>query len=85
MLHALVSDALVSVYRIPLMLLYRAANNGGLILPQFGDTERDAAAVETLRAELPERTVVPVMTREILLGGGNIHCITCQIPRVPEQ
>ena len=28
-----------------------------------------------------EHTVVGVPAREILLGGGNIHCITQQIPR----
>ncbi|MED9881000.1 MAG: agmatine deiminase family protein, partial [Ruminococcus sp.] len=27
------------------------------------------------------RTVVPIAAREILIGGGNIHCITQQIPK----
>ncbi len=53
--------------------------NGGLIMPTFGvpgDTE-----AQNLLAELfPERTVVPVPSREILYGGGNIHCITLQEP-----
>jgi agmatine deiminase len=25
--------------------------------------------------------VVPVPGREILLGGGNVHCVTQQVPR----
>ena len=37
-----------------------------------------AAAV--LRRACPERLIVGVPAREILLGGGGIHCITQQIP-----
>lgn len=37
-------------------------------------------ALEVFRKVFPERKVVGVQTREILLGGGNIHCITQQEP-----
>lgn len=53
--------------------------NGGVIVPTFGTAE-DEPALALLRAIYPERTVVGVAAREILLGGGNIHCITQQIP-----
>jgi len=53
--------------------------NGGAIVPTFGD-RHDATALETLQKLLPERRVVGVPAREILLGGGNIHCITQQQP-----
>lgn len=53
--------------------------NSAVIVPQFGD-EHDALAVELLKQRFPERTIVPVHTRELLLGGGNIHCLTQQIP-----
>ncbi|PKN94985.1 MAG: agmatine deiminase [Chloroflexi bacterium HGW-Chloroflexi-6] len=55
--------------------------NGGAIIPSFGD-RHDAEALATLQKLLPERRVVSVPAREILLGGGNIHCITQQQPRV---
>jgi agmatine deiminase len=53
--------------------------DGGLILPVFGDP-RDEEAVALLSSLCPDREVVPVFAREILLGGGNIHCITQQRP-----
>jgi agmatine deiminase len=54
--------------------------NGGAIVPVFGD-HHDQLALETLQKALPGRKVVGVPAREILLGGGNIHCITQQQPR----
>jgi agmatine deiminase len=54
--------------------------NGGVIVPVFGD-ERDGDALEVMRNAYPGREIVPVYAREILLGGGNIHCITQQVPK----
>jgi len=54
--------------------------NGGVIVPIFNDSH-DAAALELLQHLLPERRVESVPAREILLGGGNIHCITQQQPK----
>jgi agmatine deiminase len=47
-----------------------------LLDPRYDD---EAAAI--LRRAFPEREVVGVRAREILLGGGNVHCITQQVPR----
>ncbi len=54
-------------------------SNGAVIVPQFGD-KNDAPAAEILAGLFPEREVVPVYARPVLVGGGNIHCITQQIP-----
>ena len=54
--------------------------NGGVVMPLL-DRKTDAAALAVLRKAFPRRKVVGVAAREILLGGGNIHCITQQIPR----
>ena len=37
-------------------------------------------AQEVMQEAFPERKVVAVPTRDVLLGGGNIHCITQQQP-----
>jgi agmatine deiminase len=44
------------------------------------DERYDEAAGEILSDCFPDREVVGVQAREILLGGGNIHCITQQVP-----
>ncbi len=40
----------------------------------------DAEAAEVLTRCFPEREIVGVPGREILLGGGNVHCITRELP-----
>lgn len=54
--------------------------NGAVIVPQYGD-ENDALALEQIQEIFPEREVIGVYTREIVYGGGNIHCITMQQPK----
>lgn len=53
--------------------------NGGIIMPLL-DARTDRAAAARLRRMFPGRRVVGVPAREVLLGGGNIHCITQQVP-----
>jgi agmatine deiminase len=55
--------------------------NGGVVVPMFNDPH-DAPALQQLQKLIPNRAVVGVLAREILLGGGNIHCITQQLPKV---
>ena len=50
-----------------------------VIMPGFGVKE-DVKAYETLSKCFPDKKVIQINTREVLLGGGNIHCITMQIP-----
>jgi len=55
--------------------------NGRIVAPLL-DPRTDDAALEALAGLFPDRAVVGVPAREILLGGGNIHCITQQVPAV---
>jgi agmatine deiminase len=55
--------------------------NSRVVMPLL-DERHDEEAAEILRGCFPEREVVGVPAREILLGGGNIHCITQQVPAV---
>jgi agmatine deiminase len=49
------------------------------------DPKRDGAALRKLKALFPRREVVGVPGREVLLGGGNIHCITQQVPLMNDR
>ena len=53
--------------------------NGAIIMPLL-DARTDRAAARQLKRLFVGRRVVGVPAREVLLGGGNIHCITQQIP-----
>lgn len=57
-------------------------SNGSVIMPAFGgeNVDSDLKAAFIMRELCPEREIVQVPARDILVGGGNIHCITQQIP-----
>ncbi|MCR4992216.1 MAG: agmatine deiminase family protein, partial [Lachnospiraceae bacterium] len=57
-------------------------SNGAVILPAFGGENEasDLEAKKIMERLCPERKVIQIPARDILLGGGNIHCITQQIP-----
>jgi agmatine deiminase len=66
--------------RLPASYVNFYIANKCVVMPLY-DKRRDAAAARTLKRLFPTRKVVGIPTREILLGGGNIHCITQQVPR----
>lgn len=65
-------------------------SNGAVVMPGFakpGATDElnmsyaqsDKAAKDILTKLFPSREVIQIYARDILIGGGNIHCITQQI------
>jgi agmatine deiminase len=56
--------------------------NGGIIMPVFGGkySDTDKKAEEVLKNTFPDREVVTMNGMPIIRGGGNIHCITQQMP-----
>ncbi len=53
--------------------------NSCVLVPQFGDVN-DAKAVQILAECFADRRAVPFDSTQFILGGGNIHCLTMQIP-----
>lgn len=57
-------------------------SNDAVVMPVFGgeNDESDQRAVALMQEWNKDRKIIPVYARDILVGGGNIHCITQQIP-----
>jgi agmatine deiminase len=66
--------------RLPASYINFYIANRRIVMPLY-DKRWDGRAMRTLQKLFPTRRVVGVATREVLLGGGNIHCITQQVPR----
>ncbi|HWQ71340.1 MAG TPA: agmatine deiminase family protein [Desulfitobacteriaceae bacterium] len=68
--------------RLPLSYLNFYFVNGGIILPVFGGKARetDRLAVQILGKVFPERRVRTVNGMQLIKEGGNVHCITQQMP-----
>lgn len=54
--------------------------NAGVLVPQFGD-KNDKKAVEILKEAFPDKKIIPIHATQLIVGGGNIHCLTQQIPK----
>jgi agmatine deiminase len=53
--------------------------NGAVVFPNYGIPEDDVAR-ETLSSVFPGREIVGVRCEYISIGGGDVHCITQQLP-----
>ena len=54
--------------------------NGLVLVPVFGD-KSDSVAVNTLARLFPDRQVIGIYARDLVLGLGTLHCLTQQQPR----
>ncbi len=66
--------------RLPASYINFYIANKCVVMPLY-DKRWDGAAMRAIKRLFPTRKVLGVPTREVLLGGGNIHCITQQVPR----
>ncbi|MFW6093635.1 MAG: agmatine deiminase family protein [Pseudomonadota bacterium] len=55
--------------------------NGLVLVPTFA-CDRDADALALIRACFPDRAVVGIDSRDLILGLGALHCLTQQVPNI---
>lgn len=73
--------------RLPASYINSYILNGAVIVPSFASQyddspqKSDEAAYKIYRDLFPTRTVVQIPSRELLLGGGGVHCILQQVPQ----
>ena len=66
--------------RVPATYINFYFANGALLLPTFGQADRDRRALAILQRRLPKRKVIGVDCRKLIWGLGAIHCFTQQQP-----
>ena len=77
----------VTNMRLPASYINSYICNDAVIIPSFSTNfdesplDYDNAALKTYREIFKNRTVIQVQARELLLGGGGIHCILQQVPQ----
>ncbi len=54
--------------------------NGALLVPTFGQRDRDRAAMRILQQRLANRAVIGIDCRHLIWGLGAVHCFTQQQP-----
>lgn len=67
-------------YRLAASYVNFYISNGAIVMPKFDD-DNDDKARDILKELFPTREIIQIDARNILIGGGNIHCITQQIPQ----
>ena len=66
--------------RVPATYVNFYFANGALLVPTFGQHDRDRKALAVLQSQLPGRKVIGVECRSLIWGLGAIHCFTQQQP-----
>ena len=67
--------------RVPATYINFYFANRALLVPTFGQRDRDSRAMAVLQRHLPKREVIGVDCRKLIWGLGAIHCFTQQQPK----
>src|SRR5690606_4043722 len=70
--------------RLPASYANFYIGNRVVLLPAFDDPA-DAVAKQRLQSLFPDRDVVPIDARDLVWGLGAFHCLTQQVPAVPQK
>lgn len=55
--------------------------NGAVLMPTYGQPEKDELAMSALQTAFPDREIVGIDCRVLVKQHGSLHCITMQFPK----
>ena len=56
--------------------------NGAVLVPTCNQTNKDKEAIAMLGLAFPEREIIPIDCRTLILQHGSLHCSTMQYPQI---
>lgn len=68
-------------YRLPATYANFVIINGAVIVPTYGQREKDAQAMTTIGMAFPNREIVGVDATVVVRQHGSLHCLTMQLPK----
>ena len=54
--------------------------NGAVLVPTYGQPDKDEEAIRLIQEAFPDRLMIPIDSRIIIRQHGSIHCCTMQFP-----
>ncbi|MCB1122241.1 MAG: agmatine deiminase family protein [Verrucomicrobiae bacterium] len=67
--------------RLPMSYANFLIAQGVVLIPSFGQSDRDSEAASKIRQAFPGREIVSINCQNLILEGGALHCLTQQVPQ----
>ncbi len=67
-------------YRLPATYANFLILNQCVLVPTYGQADRDAQALEVVRQAFPDRDIVGIDAQTVVRQHGSLHCLTMQYP-----
>lgn len=68
-------------HRLPATYTNFLIINGAVLVPTYGDSENDQAALKLVDAAFPNREIIGIDCLPLLEQHGSLHCVTMQLPQ----
>ena len=57
--------------------------NGAVLVPTYGQPGKDAEAMRIIGGAFPDREIIGIDSRAVIVQHGSLHCCTMQFPSIP--